>query len=294
MIGMLTILVLVTALLIGHPQAAEPHQLRAGGIHPVPRKARGDVPAPLHEGCMIGFRGRRSGVCLYGYRRGLRTVILFGDSHALQYFPALQPIAKQNRWRLLVLTKRECTPAAVTIGNRRGRRYSSCNLWRQWALRRIERTGGRAVVALSSDTAYRTFRPRGGKRAGPANAKALERGYIATLKRIRRAGLATVVIRATPKPTFYVPDCVATHRHRSGACSFRQRDRWAWNFDLRAARRVGGTRLVDVTRSICRHGRCRAVIGNVLAYRDGFHLTATFARTLVPRLEPALKQALGR
>ena len=50
--------------------------------------------------------------CVYGDRGARTTVVLFGDSHAMQYFPALQRIAGRRHWRLVELTKAACPPAA--------------------------------------------------------------------------------------------------------------------------------------------------------------------------------------
>jgi len=52
-------------------------------------------------------------------------------------------------------------------------------------------------------------------------------------------------------------------------------------------------RLIDLTRFFCVDGFCPAVIGNVLVYHDGSHLTATYARTLAPFLADAIIQAMG-
>jgi hypothetical protein len=49
----------------------------------------------------------------YGERGSSTTVVLFGDSHAMQYFPALERIAARRRWRLVNLTKGGCPPARV-------------------------------------------------------------------------------------------------------------------------------------------------------------------------------------
>ena len=38
------------------------------------------------------------------------TVVLFGDSHAMQWFPALNGLAKEHDWRLVGLTKAACPP----------------------------------------------------------------------------------------------------------------------------------------------------------------------------------------
>jgi hypothetical protein len=43
-----------------------------------------------------------------------------------------------------------------------------------------------------------------------------------------------------------------------------------------------------MTPAICPDDLCRAVIGNAITYRGTNHLTATFARTLAPRLEVKL------
>jgi len=50
----------------------------------------------------------------------------------------------------------------------------------------------------------------------------------------------------------------------------------------------------DLTDRFCRDDRCYHVIGDLIAYRNHGHLTATFARTLRPDVEPAIDAALGR
>jgi SGNH domain (fused to AT3 domains) len=267
---------------------------RRGAIRPAPQNASADIPTPIREGCMIGITRTtppRPGRCEYGDPRGRRTLILLGDSHAMQHFPALQIAAKRNRWRLLVLTKRECTPGQVMIHNTRaGGEYWQCDAWRQRTLRRIEHAGQQVTVAMSGDTADTAYGPHGEELSGRANAKALEAGYVATLRRIRHAGVRVVVIRDIPEAPFEVPNCVAEHLGDPRACDFQEPHSWLRNFDLRAARRVPGTLLIDPSRKICPGGLCRAVIGNLLVYRERAHLTATYARTLAPWFEARLKR----
>ena len=275
------------------PQERQPSQA-AAPIRPDPAEAEADVPAPQFQGCMIGIEGIRSGPCVYGDPNGRRTLILFGDSHALQHFPALEVVAKRNRWRLVVLTKRECGPAEVEILNSlAGGEYSQCDAWRQSTLRRIEERGGHPVVAISGKSDYTAYGPRGEKLSGAANTDALEAGYVATLKRIQRAGLRPAVIRDTPKAPFDVPECVLANMEDPAACDFAEHDRWWRDFDLRAARRAG-VPLIDPAERICPRGLCRAVMGDVLVYRDPAHLTATYARTLNSWFEPKLRRAFAR
>lgn len=268
-------------------------QERATHVKPSPPEAGADKPRPISEGCMIGITGTRSSTCLYGDAKGKRIVVLFGDSHALQDFPALQALAKRDGWRLFVLTQRECTPAEVTIRNEvEHRRYSACDAWRQRVLERLEKSGGSTTVALSEDTTYTAYGPAGEELSGRANAKALEAGDIATLRRIERSGLRPGGHPRHAESRTNEPSCVSEHMHELRDCSFRDVQRWSHSFDLRAAERVPGTRLIDVNHEICPSGLCRAVIGNVIVFRDNQHLTATYDRTLSPWVEPGLKKAV--
>ena len=274
--------------------AEQPHPQRsADAVRPNPLRAREDRSRAYYDGCLVGIEGTNSNKCLYGDPEGKRTLILFGDSHAMQYFPALDELAEKRRWRLITLTKAECTPGEVQIRSMvADREYSQCDTWREDALQRIEAGDPRtAIVVMSGDTAYTPYGSDGEELAGAAGAAAMEAGYVASLRRIHRAGLRTVVIKDTPVSASDVPGCVSEDLDHLDSCAFvRVRDRTK-EFDSRAARAAPETSLIDVTPEICPSGLCRAVIGNALVYRDKSHLTATFARTLAPGIERGLKRA---
>ena len=65
---------------------------------------------PFDDGCLVDERARTSPPCVYGARRSRTTAVLFGDSHAMQLFPALEHVAKRRGWRLVELTKAGCPP----------------------------------------------------------------------------------------------------------------------------------------------------------------------------------------
>jgi hypothetical protein len=266
-------------------------QETAPTIRPDPVRAKADRGPIVADGCMVGVEGTRSRRCAYGTRRGRQTLILFGDSHAMQYFPALQRLAKKYHWRLYVLNKRECPPAAAPIRDKSGGQYVSCSRWRRNELRRILKGGRRTTVVMSGDTAYTAFNRHGLPLRGTPNSRALEHGYVATLRRVRHDGLRTVVIRDMPAAPRYMPGCVIENRNRLRRCAFRRIRHGAREFDVRAARAVAGVELIDLVPEVCPHGVCRAVIGNALTYRDSQHLTATFARTLSPWVAAGLREA---
>jgi peptidoglycan/LPS O-acetylase OafA/YrhL len=267
-------------------------QQRAVAVRPSPLRAQADRSRMYYEGCLVGIDGTNSNRCLYGDRRGKRTLILFGDSHALQYSPALEALADEHDWRLIVLTKAECTPGEVQIRSMVAEReYSQCDAWREEELRRIEMGVDSTVVVISGDTIYTPYGSHGEELSGAAAAAAMEAGYVATLTRIHRAGLRTVVIKDTPVSTSYVPGCVSEALQHLESCAFPLVRDKATEFDARAAATAPGSDLINLTAKICPDDLCRAVIGNALVYRDKSHLTATYARTLAPSIERGLNKA---
>jgi peptidoglycan/LPS O-acetylase OafA/YrhL len=273
------------------PEQPRPQQT-ASAVRPNPLRARADRSRMFYDGCLVGIEGTNSNRCLYGNPRGKHTVVLFGDSHAMQYFPPIEALAEQEGWRLIALTKAECSPGEVEIRSMvADREYSQCDVWRQSALKRIEEGGRSVTVVMSGDTAYSAYGENGEELTGTANAEALQQGYEKTLRRIQAAGATAVVIRDTPASSQDVPSCVSEDLQHLESCAFPQPREWDRDFDARAADSVPGAHLIDLTAEICPSELCRAVIGNALVYRDKSHLTATFSRTLLPWIATGLKEA---
>ncbi|HVW47184.1 MAG TPA: acyltransferase family protein [Solirubrobacterales bacterium] len=267
------------------PEQPTPQET-ATALRPNPLKARADRGRSYYEGCMVGIEGTNSNKCLYGDPEGERTLILFGDSHAMQYFPAVEELAELHQWRLIVLTKAECPPEELEVRSMvEDREYSQCDEWRQDAFERIESGDENTTVIMSGDTEYTPYGPEGEELSGDDAAEAMEAAYLRTLNRIQAAGPHTVVIRDNPTSTSDVPSCVSEDIQHLGRCAFPRRREWDREYDVRAAERSPSTHLVDFIGDICPGEICRAVIGNALTYRDKDHLTATFARTLEPMLE---------
>jgi peptidoglycan/LPS O-acetylase OafA/YrhL len=267
-------------------------QDQADSLRPTPQDARDDRSQAFYDGCLIGFAGTNSGHCLYGAAKGTKTLILFGDSHALQYFPALQRLAKENNWRLIALMKAECTPGDVKIFMLAEKReYTECEAWREKEMERIEEAGSRAMVVMSGDTAYTPLGDDGQELEGREASEVLEEGYLKTIDRIHAAGLQTAVIRDTPASPKDVPSCASEDLQNLDKCAFERPRDWDIEFDVRAAERSPYAHLIDITDEICPSDLCRAVIGNALVYRDKTHLTATFARTLSPWIGEGIKEA---
>src|SRR3974390_2640865 len=78
------------------------------------------------------------GACVYGDPSAPVTIALFGDSHALAWFPAVQQVAKDRGWRLVNVTMSTCWPAAIPIWVSAWERLSSeCTSWREQAIAKL-------------------------------------------------------------------------------------------------------------------------------------------------------------
>ena len=227
-------------------------------------------------------RALTSPPCVYGDRGSKVTMVLFGDSHAMQLFPALETVAQRRGWRLVQLTKAGCPPAAVRVVSPLSRReYPQCKRWQAHALGRIEAEHPAIVVAAGS--AHHQIFSGGSKLGGRAAARKLAEGQLPMLRRLRAIAKKVVVVSDPPRPRIDVPDCVSESLHELRKCAFPREPAVAKaQLVSAAARRVRGVLVLDPTDQYCLADLCPGVIGNVLVYRNSGHVTATFARTLAP------------
>ena len=100
--------------------------------------ASDDLPKVYDNGCHADFAEVASGECSFGDADSAFTVVLFGDSHAAQWFPALEALATDNGWRLVSLTKSACPSFLFEPqnGSPNGA-YIECGHWREFAFDRI-------------------------------------------------------------------------------------------------------------------------------------------------------------
>ena len=88
--------------------------------------------------CDVTRRDTTSTLCEFGNLESDRTVVMFGDSHAAMWIPALDRIGKENDWKIIQLTKPGCVAPDLQIwSNSLGREYAECDQWRDWAVGQI-------------------------------------------------------------------------------------------------------------------------------------------------------------
>jgi hypothetical protein len=264
------------------------------GLSPRLRDVKDDLPAGYADDCHLGFDEETSGECVYGYPDGVSTVVLFGDSHAAQWLPAIEELGFVRDWRVIGLTKSACPPVdgRVWLENKK-RGYRECDAWRTHALERIA-TESPAIVFVAGYHVYQLMDE--GERVDIADdpvawADALTR----TIQALQATGAQVVLIADTPQLGVAPDECLADHRDAVEACrqvadgvvdaGYAQLER-----DVTDAT---GARLLSLTDVICPEGECPLVFGTTPVYRDIQHLTATFARSLAPTIDVWLDREPG-
>jgi len=242
--------------------------------------AAGDKARPFLDGCDNTFTDAVVHRCTYADTASAHEIVLFGDSHAAQYFPAFDLIANLRHWKLVVLTKATCPPLMLRVHSPvLGRTYRECTEWRRQALARIAREHPAVVilgVARHYDSSY------GFTVYGPQWVVGLRE----TIHTIRASGIPVAVLGPTPKPPFDVPTCLSGHIDDATACAtpISQAVIAPGQALERRTTQAAGATYVDVSRWICAPDVCPAIVGNLLVYRDDNHLTTTYATWLTPAL----------
>jgi peptidoglycan/LPS O-acetylase OafA/YrhL len=228
--------------------------------------------------------------CEYGDKDSKNSVVLFGDSHAEHWFPALKLIATEKHWRLVTLLKSSCPVARVQVFSTAMKRMDTeCPVWREAALSRIALIHPALVVisekdGMVSDSSH-PLRPH------LIEAKDWQQGLRSTLSYLDERSLRTVVIADIPRATFDIPTCLsraAANKLPDHACDVAKTT--ALNESARQAERtavdyVHNARLLDFTDTLCPSDLCRTVIDGEVVFRDSNHLTSRFASILAPSLE---------
>jgi len=264
------------------------------GLQPRLRDVKDDLPAGYADDCHLGFDDDRSGDCVYGYPDGAATVVLFGDSHAAQWLPAIEDVAFVRDWRVIGLTKSACPPVDLTVWNANKKRgYRECDAWRQHVLERIARESP-AIVFL---TGYHVYERMDGDTRVPLaeDLAAWREGLVATIAAIQATGAQVVLIADTPHLAITPDECLADHRDAVEACLQQAADVVDADYAQleRDVATATGARLLSLTDVICPEGACPLVFGTTPVYRDDQHLTATFARRLAPVIDAWLDMADG-
>ena len=218
-------------------------------------------PKVYLDDCHVNNGEVLSGDCTYGDKSSNKTIVLYGDSHAAQWFPALEKLANENGLKLISLTKSAC-PAPevrkVQIGAYKNR---DCFEWRENSIKRMQQMKPAAII-LSGFQHFDVPNNFSSRQSWWAEGQKLAYAHLVG------ASSKLIYISDTPHPKRDIPNCLAAN---GGAkCDDTEKS------DPQIS---GGFIEVNPTPWLCTN-ECPAVVNGIVAYRDASHISVAMSRSL--------------
>jgi hypothetical protein len=252
-------------------------------------EAHQDLPVIYADGCELEELTTVSGPCVYGVPNSQTTVVLFGDSHAAQWFPALDRLALERSWRLVSLTKTLCGAVDHPVWDGHLKRaYSECDIWRAAAVRRILSLHPALVVVANSK--FASFEIDGRQATGSETASGWVSAVASMLRLLGAPETRVVLIGDTPEMVSDPAVCLSAHLDDALACARPRAEAVDWQRleADRLAAQAAGAIFIDPTPWVCPTEPCPVVVGSLLVYLDGGHINETFSTALAPYLGAAI------
>ena len=228
-------------------------------------------PVIYDDSCHVNNGETVSPECTYGDRGAKRKIVLFGDSHAAQWFPALEQLANENNFELISLTKSACPGPAVEKVDSGEYKNADCFAWRDNSLERIAKLKPYAVIF----SGFQHFQVPDGY---SSRREWWQAGQKRTLNSLRGNATHIVYITDTPHPKQDIPACLA-----GGVISDCD------DSEPSEAISIPGLKAVNPTPWLC-SDKCSSVINEQVAYRDGSHISIAMSESLAQPLGVALRR----
>ncbi|MBW6432477.1 acyltransferase [Actinoplanes hulinensis] len=262
---------------------------------PKVERAKYIVPAYVKSGCHLDlWTVTAPGECVFGDPAGKKTVYLFGDSHAGQWFPALDAIAEERGWKLLIRIKAAClTPAVRTYRKELKREYTECPEWRSKVIDEIKQVRPDMVIMSSSGFDAGGLIDRNGSQFSSDDSRrhqTVADGWAEVFGAIKHRRTRLVMIKDTPSPGRNAPECLAANSKNITACvqpvgkAVAYPERQAL---VDRAAKAGRVTVIDPVPWFCTDV-CPAVVGNLLSWRDDNHISTKYATMVTPLLAARL------
>lgn len=244
-----------------------------------PDQAIHDRPQVFADGCHLTAPQTVQQRCRFGDPAGAKRAVLFGDSHAAQWFPALNALATRRGYRLYSWTKSACPWYEVTIvQHKTTRQYTECATWRHAMFRRLATLAPDVIFVASIAGIYRVRR-EGATLSQDQSQPLIESAIISTLRKLLRSGTRIVFITDNPRQEGSIPQCIRAHLPNLTACDIPRTSLEVTSAtDATAARQVQGVEIADLDDRFCVSSACPVIINGYIVHSDRNHLTASFAK----------------
>jgi len=229
-----------------------------------------EKPAVYGDGCHVNYGETESGDCTYGQIGSATKIVLYGDSHAAQWFPTLEKLAREKGFELTSLTKSACSSVDSPRADQGAYKNSECEKWRENSIKRIQKMKPDAVIVSS----FQYFTEPGGY---SSRAQWWNEGQRRLLADLQGSSKNLLYISDTPHPLRNIPNCLATRNIKD--CNTTEKTPNVI---------INGFKKIDPTSWLCTD-ICPAIKDGYVVYRDASHISVDAALALTSQLETALR-----
>ncbi|HRD59659.1 MAG TPA: acyltransferase family protein [Nocardioides sp.] len=226
-------------------------------------------------------------LCPRGDTDGDRTLVLIGDSHARQWVPALDELAKRYGYTAYFLIREGCPSSDVTPWMVNGGPSTDCEAFQDWAREQVEELQP-DVVLLGSEANRRGFATDDGDHVDDTDEMATmyREGMEREIDYLAPHTQRVIVIGDPPAVVTHPGRCLSERDATLAKC-LSQEDKVSLVFidSLRQAAAAKGVQFVETAAWFCADGLCPSVVGDYIAHRDRTHISQSYAGFLTDELE---------
>lgn len=218
-------------------------------------------PQIYADGCQLDKQATKPATnCIYGVKTAKQSVVLFGDSHAAQWFPAVERWAMRRKYKVVVMTKSSCPAFALPLKDNGAFKAEICNQFRVNALIEISKINPELVIM--------------------GNFEHYDGISIKNYLQSENFKFKYLLIRDTAWPNRDIPTCLTTSRKcdtvRPIEIPYRSKN------------------IFDPIALTCKLNNCPAKVDGLVAYRDQTHITVALAEHLASKLGEKIDSLVAR
>jgi peptidoglycan/LPS O-acetylase OafA/YrhL len=218
-----------------------------------------------------GYHKYANKICEYGDNEGKKTVVVFGNSHATMWVPAIAGAAKAAHWKFFPVVKEACgfeyyTDIVPGLGP-----ANQCPSWFKWAKSVIKRLHPNVIV-IGSYTKTPLW----------------IRGEETTIAQLKPLTKRLILLSDTP----WIPSpagCLLKPGVTQENCLWKEAaSRVTAQTETASVASKEKVNYINVTKWFCDDSLCPSVIDGIIPYKDGSHVTPEYSKFLAKAMANAL------
>ncbi|MCP3032910.1 acyltransferase [Halobacillus sp. A1] len=245
-------------------------------IRPTVLEAEEDRPESYSDGCHQNMEETEVILCEYGeVDEPEHTVALVGGSHSAHWLAPLEIYAEEQDLKILNYTRSACRFSSESYLLTTELDQETCGEWNESVMDEL--------IEKQPDLVYTT--------ADATEWEGIPEGYVDQWETLDDHDINVFALKDNPRAEFDIPTCIDEHGKHAEECQTKN-DLEDLSDDINDLD-LDNVYYADLTDKFCEEDVCHPVIGNIVVYQDGHHMTRTYAKTLAPYVGEEVTEALN-